>query len=290
MIRRVLRLVRFEWRKLLARRLTLAAFALVVLVALVSPWAGQVVDTAAALSGAKPGGGAGASAFHNGWVSLASSVQTARLFLVLALLVLAASAVAEEYGYGTLQALLVRPLQRTDLLLAKALAVWSYGVALLLVALGAAALGAELTEGLYDVVERGSLAPPKYTFGQMWDFTFLAAALTALALAALTALGLFASVLFEHPGHATGVALGAWFLLSAAAGLSEDAAPWVFVHHLTTPFALIGDLAQQYTGTIAKLAPPEVARAAGVCVGWTVAFLGASALVLRRKDITARGG
>ncbi len=289
MIRRIARLFLFEWRKLLARRLTWAAFLGVVAVALVAPWAGEVVDTAQSLASGQGGRGAG-SAFDNGWVSLASSVSTARLFLVIVLLVLAASAVAEEYGYGTLQALLVRPLQRTDLLLAKALAIWSFAVALLVAAVAAAALSAELTKGLYDVAERGLLGPPKYTFGEMWDYTFLAVAMTAVALAALTGLGLLASVLFEHPGHATGVAVGALFLLSAAAGLSPDLGPWVFVHHLASPFAIVGDLAQQYTGTITKLAPARVARAVLVSAGWGAAFLLIAAAVLRRRDITARGG
>lgn len=283
MTRRLLVLLRFEARKLWARRLPRLAFLVVVLVALLAPRAGHLVDTASSLV---KGRTAAADPFRNGWTALAGAVSTARLFLVILLLVLAGSSVAEEAQQGTLKALFVRPVRRLELLLAKALATWGYAVALLLVAVAAAALGAELQRGLYDVADPDFPDRVKHYFPEMVRYVALATALTALPLLALTGLGLLCSTLFDHAGHATGAAVGALFLLSGLAGLGDGAREWLFVSYLSLPFEVVQDIANQYTNAAAPFRPERIARAVEVSLGWSVLLLGASAALLQRRDVS----
>src|SRR5690606_16851477 len=119
-------------------------------------------------------------------------------------------------AHGTLKTLFTRPIRRVELLLAKALAIWGWGAALLLLAVLAGLLGGELTEGLYDVQDP-TFHVTKHTFGTMLRYTALATAVTLAPLAALAGVGLLASCLSDHPGHATGGAIGALFLLSGIA-------------------------------------------------------------------------
>lgn len=282
MTRRLLRLTVFELRKLAARRLPVLALVLVVLVALLAPAVGRAVDTASSLMSGKLAQGDG---WKNGWTAMASAVSTARLFVFIVVLILAGSAVAEEAAHGTLKTLFTRPLRRAELLLAKALATWSWGALLLVVAVAAALLGGELTKGLYDVADP-VFHVTKHTFGAMLRYTALATLVTLAPLAALTGLGLLASCLSDHPGHATGGAIGALFLLSGIAGVStgwlQDA---LFVSYSAAPFEVVDALANQFAGEKDRLALPAVVQAVGVSAVWAAATFGAASWLLGRRDI-----
>lgn len=283
MIGRLWLLYRFEWRKLLARKLPLVAFALVILLALVAPQIGKVVDTAKSLSESSA---PTQDRFASGWTALAGSVNTTRIFLTLAVLILAGSAVAEERAQGTLRALMVRPLRRFELLAAKVLTLWSYGAALLIAAVVAAGLGAELSQGLYDVVDPDYPDRLVHAFGDMCAYVYLAIGLSLAPLLALTAMGVMISTLFDHPGYATGVAVAAFFVLTAAAELS-DAAKWgLYVTYLKQPFVIVEDFANQYSGTTRKIAPARLLEAAAIPLAWAGACFGLTSLVLARRDVT----
>lgn len=279
---RLLRLTLFELRKLAARRLPVLALVVVVLIALLAPTVGRAVDTASSLMSGKVGH---ADGWKNGWTAMASAVSTARLFVFIVVLILAGSAVAEEASHGTLKTLFVRPLRRVELLAAKALATWGWGALLLVVAVLAALVGAEANKGLYDVTDP-TFHVVKHTFGTMLGYTALATAVTLAPLAALTGLGLLASCLSDHPGHATGGAIGALFFLSGVAGVSsgwlQDA---LFVSYSATPFEVVDALANQFAGEREKLALPAVARAVTVSTAWAAAGFGGAAWLLGRRDI-----
>lgn len=282
MIRRVLNLTVFELRKLAARRLPVLALILVVLVAVLAPQVGRAVDTAASLMSGKVGQG---DSWKNGWTAMASAVSTARLFVVIVVLVLAGSAVAEEASLGTLKTLLVRPVRRVELLLAKALATWGWGALLLFASVAAAMLGAEASKGLYDVTDPG-FGIIKHTFGTMLSYTALATLVTLAPLAALTGLGLLASCLSDHPGHATGGAIGALFVLSGVAGVvSGPVQEALFVTHSSMPFEVVDALANQFSGERERLAAGNVLFAVGVCLAWAVATFSGAVALLNRRDI-----
>ena len=277
-------LYRIELRKLLARKVTWATLVTVVLVAFLSPWASKVMDVAAGLMG----GGKGQDDYANGWTALAGAVGNARLFLVLVVLVLAGSSVAEETTLGTLKSVLVRPVRRVELLLAKLLAVWSFGAALLLLALAVGALAGELTLGLYDVVDPLFPTRVKYTHGEMAVYLYSCVFLTLLPLLALTALGLLASVSFEHAGHATGVAIASLFFFSALGGLSDNASDFVFTSYLAWPFEVFNDIANQLSGTTTKF-ERRVPYALVTPLVWTGLLFGLTAWSLQRRDVTGAG-
>lgn len=287
MIARVLRLFRFEWRKLLARRLPVAAFVTVALVALLSPQVGHIVDTAQSLM--KSGQAQSSNPFDNGWTALAGAVATTRLFLAIVLLILAGSSLAEECSHGTLQALFVRPLRRIEVLAAKFLAIWSYSVLLLVFAVAMASLGAELDRGLYDVVDPDYPDRLTHAFGDMCGYVYAATVLTAIPLAALTAMGLLASVLFDHPGYATGVAIGALFLASAVSGLSEFSGQALFVSYLGAPFEVVADLAGQYTNVKGRMSAGAIAQGIAVPALWAAGLFFVTAWRLQTRDVGRNG-
>jgi len=283
-VRRLALLVSFEVRKLVARRLPVVAFVLVLLVALVAPTVGHVVDSASALMSGKT---AKVDKFANGWTALAGSVTTARPFVVLVLLVLASSTVAEEAAHGTLRALLVRPVRRGEVLAAKALACWGYAVLLLVAVVLAALAGGELTRGLYDITDPDYVERTKHTFGAMLRFVAIATALSLPPLLAFTGLGLLISTLMDHAGHATGAAVGALFVLSAAAGLLDpEQGRFVFVSYASFPFEVVSDLANQFSGQLDRFKAPFIQQSVLVCLGWAALLFGASGLIFARRDIS----
>lgn len=277
-------LYRIELSKLLARRLPLLALLAVVALTLLAPALGRVASTAASL--VQQGGAGGGESWENGWTVLAGAVQTARPLLVLVLLVLAGSSVSEEVSLGTLKSILARPVRRVELLLAKLLATWSFGLAVLLVVVLFAALGGELSPhmGLYDVADPNFPARVKFTHGQMASYLWLSVFLTALPLLSLTALGLLASVWFDHPGYATGLAIMGLFLLSALGGLGGGG-DWLFVTYLSWPFETFRDLAHQISGAQTKLAR-RLPLALLVPPLWTLGLFGLAAVSLQRRDVT----
>lgn len=284
LVRRLALLVSFEVQKLIARRLPIVAFVLVLLVALVAPTVGHVVDSASALMSGKT---VKKDDFANGWTALAGSVTTARPFVVLVLLVLASSTVAEEAGHGTLRALLVRPVRRGEVLAAKAIACWGYAVLLLGAVVLAAMAGGELTKGLYDITDPYYAERTKHTFGAMLRFVALATALSLPPLLAFTGLGLLISTLMDHAGHATGAAVGALFVLSAASGLlSDEVARWLFVSYAAFPFEVVSDVANQFSGQLDRFKAPFIQQAVVVSLGWSAALFAAAGVVFARRDIS----
>src|SRR5690606_5190772 len=184
-----------------------------------------------------------------------------------------------------LKTLFTRPLRRVELLLAKALATWGWGAALLVLAVLAGLLGGELTQGLYDVQDP-TFGVTKHTFGSMLGYTALATVVTLAPLAALTGLGLLASCLSDHPGHATGGAIGALFFLSGVAGVSSGALQdALFVSYSAAPFEVVDALANQFAGEREKLSLPGVAKAVGVSAAWAVATFTVASWLLGRRDI-----
>jgi hypothetical protein len=101
----------------------------------------------------------------------------------------------------------------------------------------------------------------------------------------LTALGLLSSVLFEHPGYATGVAIGALFVFSAASGLSKTSSEVLFVGYLSGPFETVGDLASQYVTARKGLSGEVLARTVGVPALWAGGLFALAAGLLSRRDI-----
>jgi len=273
-IGRVLRLVVFEWRKLFARRFTWIALALVPLGAAVAPLAGQVAETAEHLQSR----GTGEVEALTGWAALAGGLQFGLRIATFVLLVLAGSALGEEAQQGTLKTLLLRPVRRVEVLLAKKVALSLF--ALLLLAVMAVAAGA---------------VAARYEFGSLVlaggkDAATLAVyvaasfALTVPGLLAVVGLGLLFSSAIDHPGQGTGSAIGAYIGLAALAELSKKSGPWLFTRYVGLHFSELHDMGTG-VGAAAKnfreLAPLAILVP---LLSAAVFFVGA-ALLLRARDV-----
>ncbi|MBI3723782.1 ABC transporter permease [bacterium] len=280
MIARVARLVAFEWRKLAARRLALLALVLVALVAVISPIAGHVVDAAQAMAGGRQGA---ALDTQNGWTTLASGLRTGLLFAVIVVLVFSGSSISEETQLRTLKAILIRPVKRGELLLAKWIALSLFAVLLVLVMAGSAAGVSALRFGLADVMKPG-YPVVAHTAAVMTRYTLGGLALLVPSLVALVAFGLLFSCAIDHSGYAVGTAIGSFLLLSVAATLSRRAETVLFTHYLGLSLQQLSDIAETYDAS-----PKEFREAIPASVAVSVAsavafFLGATTL-LRSRDV-----
>ncbi|MEZ6188758.1 MAG: ABC transporter permease [Planctomycetota bacterium] len=277
MIGRLRTLYVVELQKLLARKLVWVGALGVVLLALAGP---GLSGLAAAAKAAREG--AEVDAFQNGWTVLAGSVSRASALIWLLAVVLSASSVAEEASWGTLRVVCARPVRRAEWVVAKVLALWSLCALALFAAVLAATLSAELSFGLYDVVD--PLFPDRvaHTFGDMRGFVLGATAVSVLPLLALIAAGTLVSTLVDHPGHATGAAIGGLVLLSAAGSLLGSFSDYSFVDQLGLPFQLVSDLANQYTGKLREF-EEDLPR-----VAWSSCLWAAGATYLAATRLTLR--
>lgn len=274
MIGRVLRLVRFEWQKLFARRFTWIALAIVALAAALSPAAGQILQTAEQLTKQRGGEVEALS----GWAALAGGMLFGTRVATFVLLILAGSTIGEEAQQGTLKTLLLRPVRRIEVLLAKKIALSLFAVLLLVVMGAAAGLAASRYEFGSLVAQGGKDAPTlaRYTAG--------AFALTIPSLLTIVAFGLLFSCAIDHPGQGTGASIGGYFVLSALAGLFTKIEPWVFARYVGLHFEKLSDMgagvsmaAKEYRALIPHALQVPLLSAA-------VFFLGA-ALLLRSRDV-----
>jgi ABC-type transport system involved in multi-copper enzyme maturation permease subunit len=149
------------------------------------------------------------NAFRFFAVGLQYGIAMGGFFLVL----VAGLSMAGESGQGTLKMVLVRPIHRGDLFLAKVITIFFYALALLVCVAVASAVVADVCPG----VDFGDVIDPQYDdpanpyiyteSGEMWGHLFRAVALVFLPMLAAGALGLTVSVLFENPGVASGTAV-----------------------------------------------------------------------------------
>lgn len=282
MIARLARLVLFEWQKLIARRLAIVALVLVALAAAISPLAGHVVDVAQALSSGKS---APATEFQNGWTTLASGVRSGLFLVTVTLLVFAGSSVAEEAQQGTLKALFLRPLRRTELLLAKWIALSGFAIVLLLVMTATAALAGELRFGFGPVVDPAYPdAPTSRTVAYMLSYTVPALLLVIPGLVAVVAFALLFSCAIDHAGYSVGAAVASFLLLGALAALSTTAADVLFPHYVGLSLEHLSDIAEQISDASKKLRETALTTALVPAVS-SLVFFGAAALLLGSRDV-----
>jgi ABC-2 type transport system permease protein len=273
-IARVQRLVRFEWRKLFARRFTWIALLAVALAAAISPATGQVLAKAEQLTRGSPADVEGMS----GWAALASGLRFGTYVATFVILILAGSAVSEEVQQGTLKTLLLRPVRRTDVLLSKMVALSIFSVLLVLV-MGAASGLAACRYDFGSLVSQGGKDAATLT-----RYTAGAFGLALAPLFSLVAFGLLFSCAIDHPGQGTGAAIGGYFVLSAVAGLTVAAKKWFFVYYVALPFEDLFDMGGGVSAA-AKEFREHAPLAVEVPLASALVLLLGAALLLRMRDI-----
>lgn len=209
-------------------------------------------------------------------------------------LVWTALSVSHESGLGFFRLVLSKPVRRVELFIAKYLTSLLFGgLTLWCVLLLAYGLSAWLF-GFGDIVDLTEtpaiLMVPKANL----DLVMRDAILLSLpAFAALSAFGLFCSVLTDNAGFAVGTAMGAMMLLQLGSELAPGLDTWNFVSYLppmtfgkiagVSPLLYALDVSKGITGDWSS----EASRNAILWPGaFVVAFLGLSAIIFARKDLT----
>ncbi|MET9924215.1 MULTISPECIES: ABC transporter permease [unclassified Streptomyces] len=193
--------------------------------------------------GGGPGGGAGGGSDGAGGPAFLTQVTNNGLFLVFAALaatlpvflpmavgVVAGDAIAGEASAGTLRYLLVAPVGRTRLLLAKYASVLAFClVATFVVAASALAVGALL----FPVGEVTTISGTRIGFGEGLVRAALTAAVVAASLVGFAALGLFVSTLTDSGIAAMAATIGLLITVQILDSIPQLSGihPYLFPHH-----------------------------------------------------------
>jgi ABC-2 type transport system permease protein len=167
---------------------------------------------------------------NNGvFAALAALTITLPVFLPLAVSIVAGDAIAGEAGLGTLRYLLIRPFGRTRLLGAKALTVLVFCFAATFAVLTAGLLVGAI---LFPVGRVTTLSGDTLTLSAGVMRIALAAAVVALSLLGLAAIGLFASTLTDIAIGAMAATLGVLILSGVVDAIPQLGFlhPWLFTH------------------------------------------------------------
>lgn len=210
---------------------------------------------------------------------LAHAVMDPSLLVLMPLLVavVAGGLVAGERQTGTLRTLLVRPVRRGSVLLAKLMAGWSYAAGLTLL-LGGLALGlGQIVFGWGDlVILRGGLTifDPRLGLIRLVE----GYALAAVAMGVVATLALALSTIFDNAMTAAGLAV-AVLLVSSVVG-AMPYFEWLRPYLLTTHLTIYREV---FAATIDRA---ELMRSLGWLAAWVAALVTTALLVFDRRDVT----
>ncbi len=226
-------------------------------------------------------GGVGSSFFasitSNGlFVALAALTVEMPMFLPLAMSMLSGDAIAGEANLGTLRYLLTVPVSRTRLILVKYLALCVGALWGLAVVVGA---GGIVGVALFGTGPMTTLSGTQIGFGDALLRLALAMLYLGAGLAALAAVGLFASTLTEQPIAATiGLmifTITSWIL----AGIPQVS--WLHPYLLVSWFMSFADLYRDPIWTA------EIGKGLALFAGYAVVFVSLAWARCSTKDITS---
>lgn len=211
------------------------------------------------------------------YVPLAALALIAPLLLPLVVCVIAGDAIAGDADIGTLRYMLAWPTGRSRLVIVKYLVVLCFcaviAIAIWLVGLIAGGslygLGPLVTSsGATMGVASGALR------------TLLAAGIVTANMAAIGAIGVFASALTESPLGAAAAAFGAFILSTVLDGISQlaDIHPLLLTHYALSFTSLVGASPGEAAGS-------GVGADLLVQVAYVTVFLAAAIVVFRRRDV-----
>ncbi len=203
------------------------------------------------------------------------------LFLPIAVAITAGEAIAGEAQQGTLRYLLIRPVGRTHLLIAKLVAVMAFVVVTVLVVAITAYVVGILLLGDQTVTVTGpttSVSGTALSTPELVGRTVLAFGYAMLCMLGVAAVGLFLSTVAESP---LGAALGTLTLLVASTLLlTLDAAEVLQPFLLTRHWLAFVDLFRD------PIRWTDVVRGVLVQAAYVMVFLGAAWANFMTKDIT----
>ena len=212
---------------------------------------------------------------------------------VIPILILAASVLGMEYGWGTLRTTLARGVGRWQLLSGKLIMLMG-AVAAAVIGIGVLVGIASLLAGVIPPGEEGALVASD---GGSWLDAVKWQAQLAFALGPYVALGVFLAVLTQSTAQGIALSLSYYvvelilpFVLSGVADwldkvmdvglLGQNASAWMSTGYTTE--------AQQALGTVVE--QPDTLRAFFVLLAYTAVLVAAALWLFQRRDVTGAKG
>ncbi len=212
---------------------------------------------------------------------------------VIPVLILAASALGMEYGWGTLRATLARGVGRWQLLSGKLIMLMASAVGLVIVVAVLTGISSILA-GVVPPSEEGSFIASD---GSAWLDAVKGMAKLVFVLAPYAALGVFLAVLTQSSAQGIALSLGYYVLelilapiLSGitdwlekvvnVALLGQNAGEWLSASYQTEAQQALGQVVDQ----------PDTLRAFFVVLAYTVALVAAALWVFQRRDVAGAKG
>jgi len=221
MIERILRIYRFEWTKAVRRWVTYLGPALVVFVICCVPLIDRLDKD---------------SVSDYGFIAK-SAPMALDVIGLLFVLTYTSTLVASELGSGTARTVLVRPIRRSEFLLAKLLFALSYLVALAIIASAVSWLLVYVFGDAAGVTVGGDIV---YTSRDM-ALTYLAAlGLSLIPLSAGVALALMISSLTRSTGSAVATTIGLWIAVDTVK-YPLRISPFLFSSYIEAPWQVFVD-------------------------------------------------
>ena len=277
MIAHVLRLSIGEWHKLRRRWIPWILLGLVVFLTQSLVWAGyaayHLVDEVSE---------EGLSDFT--LPSILTIDPISLHFLVIPIMILAASVVGVEYGLGTLRTTLTRGVGRWQLLSAKLIMLMVAVIAGFIVLSAFSAIAGGVIAGIAVIIPPAEGEALIGTEPQAWLDAAIGAGKVVYALAPYVALGVFLAVVTQSTAQGISISMGYYLLELIAAPLIGGIAGWL---ESVLDVALLGSNVGEWMSTANTT---DTLRAFFVILAYTVVFVAAALWIFQRRDVTGAKG
>ena len=205
-------------------------------------------------------------------------------FLVIPIMILAASVVGVEYGLGTLRTTLTRGVGRWQLLSAKLIMLMVAVIAGFIVLSAFIAIAGIVIAGIAAITppaEEGALIG---TEPQAWLDAAIGAGKVVYALAPYVALAVFLAVVTQSTAQGISISMGYYVLELIAAPILGGIAEWL---GNALEVALLGSNVGEWMSTANAT---DALRAFFVILAYTVVFVAAALWIFQRRDVAGAKG
>ena len=202
------------------------------------------------------------------------------VFLVIPMMILAATVMGVEYGWGTLRATLTKGVGRWQLLSAKLIMLMVAGIAGVIV-LSASLVIASLLAAVIPPAEEGSVI---VTEGEACMDIAIGLGKVVYGLAPYVALAVFLAVLTQSTAQGVSLSMGYYILELLIAPILGGIASWL---ENVLDVALLGNNVLEWLSTASTT---DTLRAFFVMLAYTVVFVAAALWIFKRRDVTGAKG
>lgn len=292
MITDVLSLTRWEWYKLRHRWMPWILLAIIALLVQVNFWVSYALFRGGERAMAEGGESGNVTVSTSDQflemfafpTSLANGLIAGRGFGVILVMILAASLIGSEYGWGALRTVLTKGTGRWPLLTSKLLLLAGLSVGALIVATAALAVSSVIALSTLDAAWVAASAD--------WSGLGIGFGKAVYGMLPYVALAVFAAVLTSSSGAAIGISLGYWFAESILVGVLMQF-DWferidVFILGRAVSGWMESSAGGISFGTAAKL--PDATQAFLVLAGYVVVLTTAAFWLFQRRDVAGAKG